>query len=134
MSIIEKARSKINNPAKRTKESKLLLCICATTKKKFCVRLDRRIGEFAWHMAYAFPYHTTMQNESYVDSQKEHIHISEDLSEWNGCPFCGGKIMEFCQCGSIFCSNKMGVLTCPSCGVTDTYSASSDFNVKTASH
>lgn len=134
MSLIEKARLRFGKPAQRTKESKLLLCICSTTNKKFCVRLDRKIGECGWHMAYAFPFHTSMQHEQYIDSKNEHIHISDDTADWNGCPFCGGKIMEFCRCGSIFCSNRMGVLTCPACGTTDTYSSSSDFTVKTTSH
>lgn len=134
MKIFEKARKLNAKLSKRTKESKLLLCICSETKQKFCVRLDRKIGEYGWHMAYAFPFHRTMKNENYINAQKEQLHISSDTEEWNGCPFCGGKIMEFCRCGEIFCSNRMGKLTCPTCNHTDIYSASSDFTVQTSSH
>ena len=47
------------------------------------MRLDRKIGDYDWHMAYAFPFHSIMKNENYINVQKEQLHISSDTEEWN---------------------------------------------------
>ena len=119
----------------RTKESKLLLCKCASTKKDFFTRLDRKKGENLWHFAYAFPFHISLSGDSCVAAKREVINTGEDAEDWNGCPHCGNRCTIFCSCGTIFCAETIGTfVTCPGCNRSyQTYSAST-FNTKTSSH
>lgn len=121
--------------APRTKESKLLSCKCANTKKDYFLRIDKKIGEDSWHFAYAFPFHESLRGDSSVATKKEKINIGRDYPEWNGCPYCKQKVAIFCECGTIFCCKQIGdVVTCPGCNQTYSTYAASSFNTKTSSH
>lgn len=140
--FVNKEKNRLNSTQikyplnQRTKVSKLLLCKCSTINKKFCIRLDRKIDETNWHMAYSFPFHSTMENEDFTSSSKESIVIIDRLPEFSGCPFCKNTAMCFCACGSVFCAkgDGTGIQTCPICGLTDTYKSSSKFDVKSGAH
>lgn len=123
----------VGRNTQRTKESKLLMSRCAKTGKDFVIRIDRKITEPNWEMAYAFPFHPTMKGDSSIVGSNERLNIVRDAPDWNGCPFCGEKCTLFCRCGVIFCSHSnSGRFTCPSCGVADNYSPATRFDVKSS--
>ncbi|MGN1412528.1 MAG: TerY-C metal binding domain-containing protein [Oscillospiraceae bacterium] len=123
MSFIDK------NPRKKRK-CKILLCKCQEHNLKFCVRLDQYTGEKEWKMAYAFKYNDLMKNEDYIKkSPKINVKIVNS-PEYNGCPYCGNKTLNFCNCGGIFCANQTGKAKCPWCHKIDYYDYSSNFNIK----
>lgn len=130
---VSRSAQQMRNNSQRTKESKLLMCKCAKTKKDFVIRIDRRIAESDWEMAYAFPFHPTMKDDSSIVQKNEKLNIVRDADDWNGCPFCGEKSTLFCSCGGIFCNHtNSGRLTCPICGKTDYYSPATKFDVKSS--
>lgn len=135
---LKKERSRnvqgVRKNTQRTKESKLLMGKCSKTGKDFVIRIDRKITEPNWEVAYAFPFHPTMKGDSSISGRNEKLNIVRYAPDWNGCPFCGGKSTLFCRCGSIFCSNSDGIgrFTCPSCGFTDDYAPAKKFDVKSS--
>ena len=132
--FLEQPRNATSAP--RTKESKLLICKCSTTYKKFVVRLDRKIGTPSWSMAYAFPFHESLNSDGAVAQKSERIIIGDIDVKWNGCPFCKHKAtITFCSCGTVFCSDSAGcVVTCPECKQTYQTYLAHNFDAKTSSH
>lgn len=129
---IEVPRNTVQQP-RRTKESKLLMAKCASTKKDYVIRIDKKVGENEWHMAYSFPFNETLRGDSSVARKNETLQIGENTDEYNYCPFCEGSYTNLCcYCGTWFCSTRIGRLTCPSCGKTDDYSPTTTFDVKSS--
>jgi hypothetical protein len=121
--------------APRKKECKLLSCKCSTTGKDYILRLDRMRTEKVWHRAYAFPFHDSLRGDSTIALSSEVITFGADTPDYNGCPYCKSKSIVFCNCGTIFCAEKIGTkVTCPGCKQTFTTHSCSTFNTDTFSH
>lgn len=121
----------------RKKESKLLLCKCATTRKDYFTRLDRKRGERSWKFAYAFPFHESLRGDSSIVSKREVIEIKGKTDDWNGCPYCMGKNLAFCNCGTIFCIEVKfdgEYSTCPGCNRLLPVYRSNTFDTRTSSY
>ena len=110
------------------KESIVLVCKCTQHDKKFCIRLDSYNHSLLWTIMVAFPYETQMASENYEDNSKHFTGKIVNSDKYNGCPYCSSKYTQFCNCGNVFDTPRMGKLTCPWCNTIDNYSPGETFN------
>lgn len=110
------------------KKSLVLICKCTQHNKKFCIRLDKYNNASQWNIVVAFPYEEQMASENYEDNSRHFTGKIVTSDEYNGCPYCGSKYTQFCNCGNVFDTPRMGRLTCPWCSTTDNYSPGETFN------
>lgn len=112
------------------RETNVILCKCVYTRSArdnlFGIRIEKIQGD--WMRTWAFKIDEDKAHNEGFD--KENISGTfDDTWEYPGCPYCGTLGFSQCDCGKMFCYDRLKDppigdsvdLTCPWCGETGTY-------------
>jgi predicted RNA-binding Zn-ribbon protein involved in translation (DUF1610 family) len=101
--------------------AKVVIARCSKSKESFGIRIEQRGKD--WVYTWAFPIdEQKAAREGY--SALSTTTLSEEGSDYPGCPHCGDKELSLCSCRKIACGGglkkhgKHMEITCPWCGNT----------------
>jgi hypothetical protein len=115
--------------------AKVIMAKCSKTRKAFGIRIEQRGGD--WVRTWAFPVDEGKAKREGFDANTLTGSMNPD-DQYPGCPHCGSPGFAFdtgcgkasCTGGAVDRGNGTADMTCPWCGVTNTYSAVDRVNVK----